>query len=98
MKSKITKLSLFILMFIMMSSSLVMANGLTDIDGSQYKDEINVLREKKIIHGYTDNTFKPKANISRGEFAKILKVALELKADPQSASHFTDVEGKWYQE
>lgn len=97
MRSRITKLSLLILGFIMISSSFAMANSLSDIDESQYKYEIKALMEKEVIHGYTDGTFKPKANISRGEFAKILRVALDLKVDPEGASHFLDVEGKWYQ-
>lgn len=97
MKSRFSKISVLILSFIILSSTFVMADGFTDIEDSQYKDEINYLIEKEIIHGYEDNSFKPENKITRGEFAKILMDALELEIDPENAVQFKDVQGKWYQ-
>lgn len=43
-----------------------------DIDKSKYKYEINYIESEKYVNGYQDSTFKPKENINRYEFVKIL--------------------------
>lgn len=52
-------------------------------DGTKYKDAIEDLYNRKIVDGYLDEkgvrTFKPEATITRGEFAKLLAVALPSK-------------------
>lgn len=52
-----------------------------DVDAStRYRDAIEQLYNKKIIDGYLDEngvrTFKPDATITRGEFSKLLAVAM----------------------
>lgn len=42
------------------------------------------------VSGYSDGTFKPNANITRGEFVTILVRALELKADSSAELSFQD--------
>jgi S-layer homology domain len=77
------------------SSSLVSpeasAASLSDIENSYAKREIQALVDSEIINGYENGTFKPKATVSRAEFAKMLALALELPANKQEGSAFTDV-------
>ncbi len=57
---------------------------------------VNVLAENFILNGYLDGTFKPEANITRGEFAKII-VSATNTLDASAASSFTDVStDDWY--
>lgn len=59
-------------------------------------DSVNILVENFIINGYLDGTFKPEANITRGEFAKIIVSATDT-LDSDAASSFTDVSTEdWY--
>ena len=59
-------------------------------------DAVNVLAENFILNGYLDGTFKPDANITRGEFAKII-VSATNTLDTEAASSFSDVsEEDWY--
>lgn len=50
--------------------------------------EINALVQRGIINGFTDETFRPKKTVSRGEFANFLSRALDL---PAATSDFKDV-------
>lgn len=57
---------------------------------------VNILAENFILNGYLDGTFKPEANITRGEFAKIIVSATDT-LDSSAASSFSDVsEDDWY--
>ena len=44
-----------------------------------------------VISGYSDNTFRPNNNLTRGQAAKIVALAANLPANLQGAPHFTDV-------
>lgn len=48
-----------------------------DARGHWAKDEINALIRRSIIFGYSDGTFKPDINISRGEFLTLLSRAYD---------------------
>lgn len=54
-----------------------------------YSTAINDLAKDKIINGYEDNTFRPSANITRAEFAKMMATALNL--EEVSTQDFNDV-------
>jgi hypothetical protein len=50
----------------------------TDVKSNKYYfEEINALKENKIIDGYPDNNFLPNQNISRAEFSIVLAKALD---------------------
>lgn len=56
-----------------------------------FREAIGFLKDKKIVQGYPDQTYKPDANVSRAEFVKI---ALKLGGRATSASGpetFSDV-------
>ncbi|MHB8842769.1 MAG: S-layer homology domain-containing protein, partial [Candidatus Aquicultor sp.] len=48
-----------------------------------------------VLHGYKDGFFRPGKNISRGEIAKILAMALDL---PKGSSSLTDINSHWAKE
>lgn len=62
---------------------------LADLDQSWAKEEIKALVEAGIISGFPDGTFKPKANMTRDQFAKVLALSLGLEEN-EAANPFTD--------
>lgn len=59
-------------------------------------NSVNILAENFILNGYLDGTFKPEANITRGEFAKIIVSATDT-LDISASSSFSDVSSDdWY--
>lgn len=59
-------------------------------------EAISELSNKNIINGYLDNTFKPEANITRAEFAKII-VAATNSFDYEAKCSLSDVKNDdWY--
>ena len=52
---------------------------------------INRLSEKGIISGYQDGSFRPEANITRAEFAKIIVLAAGFSVPASVSSSFHDV-------
>ncbi len=69
----------------------------TDLPDTHWAyNSVNVLAENFILDGYLDGTFKPDANITRGEFAKIIVSATDT-LDTSATSSFSDVSGDdWY--
>lgn len=63
---------------------------LTDIEGHWASDAIQQAVELKFINGYTDNSFRPNASVTRGEFAAMLARALHL--EEQSDADFADID------
>jgi len=71
----------------------------TDVsEGAWYYPSVAALSNAKIIGGYGDQSFKPDAEITRAEMAKILVEAYDsLDKLPSSKGKFTDVEeNSWY--
>lgn len=60
--------------FALLTPSKVLAVNFSDV--KHYKDEINYLKDKKIIQGYSDGTFKPTKPLTR-----LQAVTMLLKAD-----------------
>jgi len=59
---------------------------------------IEKLVENGIITGYEDNTLRPKGNVTRAEFTKMITAALRINAGG-TATPFTDVpDGSWFKE
>ncbi len=55
--------------------------------------KINKLTQMNIISGYTDNTFRPNENVTRGQFALFISRALSLPS-PKKPNTFKDVSVK----
>lgn len=54
-------------------------------------DSIMYLSGKGIINGFADGTFRPSANVTRGQAAKILATSLNLDLNNVRNPHFRDV-------
>ncbi|MBT2661777.1 S-layer homology domain-containing protein [Bacillus sp. ISL-45] len=52
---------------------------------------IEELAKNNVISGYADGTFRPKENLTREQFAKMLSLAMELPLDSKAAAQFTDL-------
>ncbi|MFD2683120.1 S-layer homology domain-containing protein [Bacillus seohaeanensis] len=84
-------ISLIVVLFIctiIVPKPTVNAQSLSDVSDHWAKEEINSLVERGIIEGFKDNSFRPNADVSRGQFAAFLVRALDL---PKGSSSFVDV-------
>ncbi len=68
-----------------------------DVDGSHtYSPAIKYLKDRKIVKGYADGTFKPEATINRAEAVKIILVGNDIAAK-KGKKKFPDVpETAWF--
>lgn len=84
---------LFALLFTIPNSSFAQTITFKDVNrNSEAGQAIYQLAERGVISGYKDGTFKPHASVTRGQAAKIIAGALELKAsDVSEPSPFKDV-------
>lgn len=66
----------------------------TDVDATDVNAEaIGYVQTQGIVQGYADGTFKPKNNINRAEFTKIVVAAL---FEAQGGDCFSDVKNEWF--
>lgn len=62
----------------------------------QYKDAVTVLKDRGVIGGNPDGTFKPKNTINRAEFLKIL-FSMRSETHPIALDCFSDIQADaWY--
>lgn len=62
----------------------------------RYKEAVDFLRDRDVIKGYEDGTFKPKATINRAEFLKMVFKSHDSSI-PVGGKCFTDIdEEAWY--
>ena len=66
-----------------------------DTPSSWYNESINALVQAGLMKGYPDGSFRPNAEISRGEFVQAIKKLDRAKA---SQAPFADVQGHWAME
>jgi hypothetical protein len=52
------------------------------------------LANQNVINGYTDGTFRPNKNVTRGEAAKMLALALKLDVTNAKTQQFSDINSK----
>jgi hypothetical protein len=63
----------------------------TDVPpGSTFYDYVRCMACRGIVNGYADGSFKPNANVTRGQLSKIVSNAAGF-ADPQDTQMFEDV-------
>lgn len=68
------------------------AEGFSDVDMTkEYGAAVKDLAKRGIINGYADGTFKPFADVTRGQVAKILANLLALDTQNVMDPQFTDV-------
>ncbi len=71
----------------------ISANAFSDVSDIKLEDSISTLAQFNIINGYEDGTFRPKANITRAEFTKIICKTFLLETSEQINEQFADVGG-----
>lgn len=73
-------------------------SGYSDVGmGDWFNTAVSTLSKLGILSGYEDGTFRPNAQISRAEFAKIAVSFFELE-DMEAENAFSDVApGSWYE-
>ncbi|CAM3776975.1 hypothetical protein GCM10009865_50630 [Aeromicrobium ponti] len=91
-------LALTLVLFLFQGLTPASAGELSDIQNHWAKKQITVLVDKGVISGFEDGTFRPDANVTRGQFAAFLVRALDLppgdsafKDVPESSKLFADV-------
>ncbi|MBR3934022.1 MAG: S-layer homology domain-containing protein [Clostridia bacterium] len=92
------KLTSVLMTVLMIFSSFCGFAQFDDIDSDTLSwagDAIDNLVELKVINGYEDGSFRPNANVTRAEFAKMITVAFDLeKADV----YYDDISAHWARE
>ena len=74
---------------------IVKETTFNDISGHWAEGTINKWKDKGIISGYLDGTFKPDNSVTRAELAKILALAFDLQE--KTAINYDDVKAEnWY--
>ena len=70
-------------------------DNFSDINGHWAEETIIKFKDKNIISGYPDGTFKPDKSVTRAEFAKIITEAFDLQT--KSVLNYDDVGAEnWY--
>ena len=89
---KILVLILTLSLVVSMGAVSVSAVSFSDVpEGKWYSESVMRWADAGIINGYTDGTFKPTANVTRAEFAKIIASTLgltEQEAEQQIVNGF----------
>ena len=90
-------ISIFVAVTMIFSSiTTAFATDFSDINGHWAESTINKWKDKEIITGYPDGTFKPDDPVTRAELAKILTEAFELK-EKTSLEEYDDMDSSsWY--
>lgn len=84
------KVLIFILV-IQLTFCAISVNAFSDVTDTKLEDSISTLSQFNIINGYEDGTFKPKANITRAEFAKIICKTFLFETTETINDEFIDV-------
>ena len=72
------------------------SDALTDIQGTWAYNEIAFMVDQGLMSGYADKTFRPAANVTRGEFAAMLVSSFDPAPNPACANRtFNDISGHW---
>jgi hypothetical protein len=67
------------------------AAGFSDIDGSPFEASINALAYRGYIGGFADGSFKPDAQVTRQQFAKMIVKTLDITVTGSEDCKFVDV-------
>ena len=79
------------------AASAAFASSFSDVSKSKNKTAIQFLRNRGVIHGYSNGTFKPYATINRAELAKVLVTATGVNPTvDQYHDCFSDVAKEWF--
>lgn len=100
MKNLQKVLALILVVAILMGfATVASATDYTDDSSINYKEAVEVMSLIGVINGYTDNTFRPAANVTRAQMAKMVAYIIAGGEDVgslyESANTFTDCTTHW---
>lgn len=89
------KTALAVAIALTLQSTCVFAEAFSDVKDSYWAYEvIEQMKERSILDGYEDGTFRPESNLTKAECAKILSCIANL---PEGNSKYSDVStDAWY--
>ncbi len=86
------------LLFALIPAAAAKERSFRDLDDIQNRSQVMFLVDLGMISGYADNTFRPKATISRAETAKLISLLYTdtiAAAEEETPAPFTDIAGHW---
>ena len=72
MKNLKKVLALVLVVATLLSFATVASAAFTDASSIKYTEAVDVLTGIGVINGYTDNSFRPEANVTRAQMAKMV--------------------------
>ncbi len=101
-KSNVTRAEVVAIIYNLFGNGYVsdkaVLNDITDVEsGMWYSDAVAFAYDFGIVNGYSDGSFDPDADITRGELAAILAKFMK-PVDTNLDSHFIDTKGHWSEE
>ncbi len=95
LKKGIVMITIILLITQSFGSSVIAQNSssdFTDVGEEHWAYEsIKLLVERNVLSGYGDGTFKPNKSVNRGEFAKMMVLALDLSLNRPDNQTFEDI-------
>lgn len=71
--------------------------GFSDMDGHWSGDYVEKLAERKVVAGFSDNTFRPSQEVTRAEFVTMITALFKVNIGAEIS--FSDISGvEWYAE
>ena len=96
---RVLSLALSGIMLVGMMAIGASAADFSDADEIQHTDAVNVLVALNVINGKDDGSFDPTGNVTRGQMAKMIAVAMNGGTDTntgvKATPTFTDIKGHW---
>ncbi|MEK4384780.1 S-layer homology domain-containing protein [Solibacillus sp. FSL W7-1464] len=65
--------------------------AISDISNNEHREAIISLLDRGVVGGFSDGTYKPKQQVTRGEAAKIIAKVLDLDTQNAKDPEFTDI-------
>lgn len=99
MKNLKKVLALVLVVATLMGFATVSSAKFSDAESVKYKEAVDVMTMLNVINGYTDNTFRPAANVTRAQMAKMVAYIIAGGEDVgnlyMGANTFTDCTSHW---
>ena len=96
---RVLSLALSGIMLVGMMAMGASAADFTDADKIVHDDAVNVLVSLNVINGQDDGSFNPEGDVTRGQMAKMIAVAMNGGKDTNTGVKgtptFTDIKGHW---
>jgi len=93
---KITTTVSLVFICLLSATGTILAATFTDTASNKYENAIDYIKEKGIVQGYSDGTYKPDSKINRAELLKIILESNSVDTNDNLSFCFSDVKNDWY--